>query len=87
VSDEKDGIPEASRQSPPSVPVSSRAETKPKSQPVSSAPIVPSANPAKSSKPSANTAPPLNSLSWSDATPENQRKFIDAVASFRSGKQ
>ncbi len=78
-SDEKDGIPELSRQSPPSIPVISPTETKPKSQPVSSPPIVPSANSAKSSKPSANTAPPLNSLSWSDATPENQRKFIDAV--------
>jgi hypothetical protein len=52
---------------------------KPKPKPISSPPIVPSANPAKSSKPSVNTAPPLNSLSWSDATPDSRREFIDAV--------
>jgi hypothetical protein len=55
----------------------SSGKSKPK--PVSSPPIVPSANPAKSSKPSVNTAPRLNSLSWSDATPDSRRKFIDAV--------
>jgi ParB-like chromosome segregation protein Spo0J len=51
----------------------------PKPKPVPSPPIVSSAGPAKSSKPSVNTAPPLNSFSWSDATPDGRRNFIDAI--------